>query len=184
MKKIRTFIAHPAPEEWIEIIGEALPTLREGLNSRVSWVKPENMHFTLKFLGSVEEEKLTGVDQVLKNIPVDNFKISAAGAGFFPGPENPYTIWIGIAEGTNQFCSTAAAVETGLKGLGFRPNKKSCHAHLTLGRVKRQAADDWKALAEKINHIGLPEAHLSIFNLYKSVLTPDGPVYSVLKKYS
>ena len=85
MKKIRTFIAHSVPEEWKEIIGEASASLREGLESRIAWVKPENMHFTLKFLGSIEEDKLAEVQGVLKKIPVVNFKISTAGAGFFPG---------------------------------------------------------------------------------------------------
>ncbi|NDV22442.1 RNA 2',3'-cyclic phosphodiesterase [Desulfovibrio sp. JC022] len=183
MKKIRTFIAHPVPGEWKERISEAYGPLREGLESKIAWVKPENMHFTLKFLGYVEEDKLAEVQGVLKKIPVVNFKMTAAGAGFFPASDKPHVIWIGLEQGAKEICSTAAAVESGLAKLGFEPNKKSCHAHLTLGRVKKAAQDDWAALAKKINGIELPEAQINGFTLYKSVLTPEGPVYSVLQEY-
>ncbi|ACS81429.1 RNA 2',3'-cyclic phosphodiesterase [Maridesulfovibrio salexigens] len=183
MKKIRTFIAHPVPEEWKEIIGEAYGSLREGLESKIAWVKPENMHFTLKFLGPIEESKLAEVQEVLKNIPVVNFKISTAGAGFFPALEKPHVIWIGLEQGAKEFCSTAATIESEMAKLDFKENRKSCHAHLTLGRVKKIAEDDWTVLAEKINSIKLPETEVNGFTLYKSVLTPDGPIYSVIKEY-
>ncbi|GKT33360.1 RNA 2',3'-cyclic phosphodiesterase like protein, partial [Aduncisulcus paluster] len=99
MKKIRTFLAHPVPEEWKTIIEEAYGSLREGLESKIAWVKPENMHFTLKFLGPIEESKLAEVQGLLKNIPVVNFKISTSEAGFFPALEKPHVIWIGLEQG-------------------------------------------------------------------------------------
>jgi len=183
MKKIRTFIAHPVPGEWKEGIGEAFGSLREGMNSRIAWVKPDNMHLTLKFLGSIEEDKLAEVQGVLKKIPVVNFKISTAGSGFFPAIEKPHIIWLGIDGGTKEYCANEDAVESAMTGLGFDPNKKSCHAHITLGRVKKAVEDDWNALAEKINNIKLPEAEINSFILYKSVLTPDGPIYSPIEEY-
>ncbi|WP_320174194.1 RNA 2',3'-cyclic phosphodiesterase [Maridesulfovibrio sp.] len=183
MKKIRTFIAHPVPEEWKGIIREASCSLHEGLKSKIAWVKPENMHFTLKFLGPIGEDKLAEVQGVLKKIPVVNFKISTAGAGFFPALEKPHVIWIGLEQGAKGFCSTAATIEYQMAKLGFEEKGKSCHAHLTLGRVKKIAKDDWVALAEKINGIDLPEAEINGFTLYKSELTPDGPIYSVLEEY-
>ena len=183
MKKIRTFIAHPVPGEWKEIIGKACGDLREGMQSRIAWVKPENMHLTLKFLGSIEEDKLAEVQGVLKKVPVVNFKISSAGSGFFPAIEKPHIIWLGIAGGTKEYCANEDAVESAMTGLGFEPNKKSCHAHITLGRVKRAAEDDWNILAEKINRIKLPDTEINSFILYKSTLTPNGPIYSIIEEY-
>ncbi|WP_320006432.1 RNA 2',3'-cyclic phosphodiesterase [Maridesulfovibrio sp.] len=183
MKKIRTFIAHPVPEEWKQIIGEAFSGLREGMQSRITWVKPENLHLTLKFLGSVEEDKLAEVQGVLKKVPVVNFKITTAGAGFFPAIEKPHIIWMGIAGGTKEYCANEAAIESAMTGLDFEPNKNECHAHITLGRVKRATKDDWSALAERINDIKLPEAEINSFILYKSTLTPEGPIYSAIEKY-
>ncbi|WP_321401623.1 RNA 2',3'-cyclic phosphodiesterase [Maridesulfovibrio sp.] len=183
MKKIRSFVAHPVPEEWKEIIRKSSASLRNGLQSKIAWVKPENMHLTLKFLGSVEEDKLAEVQGVLKKIPVVNFKITNAGAGFFPVQEKPHIIWLGIAEGTDTFCSTATKIDLEMAKLGFTKNRQSCHAHLTLGRVKKIADDDWNALAEKISSIELPATEINGFTLYKSELTPDGPVYSVIQEY-
>ncbi|HAS90338.1 MAG TPA: RNA 2',3'-cyclic phosphodiesterase [Desulfovibrio sp.] len=183
MTKIRTFIAHPVPEEWKRIIGESYGTLQEGLKSRIAWVKPENMHFTLKFLGSIEEDKLAEVQGVLKKIPVVNFKISTTEAGFFPALEKPRVAWIGLRKGGKEICANAAQVKTEMAKLGFEQNQKNCHPHLTLARIKKAADDDWAALAKKVSAIDLPEAEINDFTLYKSVLTPDGPIYSVIEEY-
>ena len=141
------------------------------------------MHFTLKFLGSIREDKLAEVQGVLKKIPVVNFKISTSGAVFFPALEKPHVIWIGLQQGDKEICANATSVEAAMNKLGFQENTKNYHAHLTLGRIKKIADDNWTALAKKISAIKLPEAEINGFTLYKSVLTPDGPIYSVLEEY-
>lgn len=183
MKKIRTFIAHPVPDQWKEILGNAFGELRQGVKSRVAWVKPENMHFTLKFLGSVSEDFIPALHKKLLEIPAVPFEMSAGNSGFFPGPEKPHVIWIGLGDGAKEICTNAAAVDEQLCALDFEKNTKPCHAHLTLGRVKKHAEDDWPDLIRRINAIELPRTTVTCFKLYQSVLTPQGPVYSVLHKY-
>jgi len=183
MKKIRTFIAHPVPETWKQILTETSTELRKGLDSRIAWVKPENMHFTLKFLGEMPEEQIPELHTALQKIPFAPFSISTGQTGFFPDQSKPRIIWIGLNQGADKFCTNAAAVDMALAELGFEKNQKPCHAHLTLGRVKKQAKDDWAALAEKINLIELPAAPIKSFTLYRSTLTPEGPIYSAIHKY-
>ncbi|WP_432734724.1 RNA 2',3'-cyclic phosphodiesterase [Maridesulfovibrio sp. FT414] len=183
MKKIRTFIAHPVPEEWREIIGTASAELHRGLKSRIAWVKPENLHFTIKFLGDVPEDTIPSLHAALQEIPFTPFDITAGNPGFFPGHENPRIIWIGMNRGAQEFCTNATEVDLKLANLSFERNQKAWHAHLTIGRVKTPAHDDWVALARRIKQIELPAAHISGFNLYQSILTPEGPEYSVLHTY-
>lgn len=183
MKKIRTFIAHPVPEQWKKALGDSMKDLAKGLESRIAWVKPENMHFTLKFLGEVPEDRISDIHTVLQKIPVAPFPISRAPAGFFPDTGKPRIIWVGLGQGSEEFCVNSSAIDKQLSSLDFELNPKSCHAHLTLGRIKKQAKDDWDALSEKINKIELPTEQVSNFTLYQSTLTPDGPIYSVIHKY-
>ncbi len=183
MKKIRTFIAHPIPEQWKQLIGNAYDELKEGLNSRIAWVKPDNMHFTLKFLGDIPEENISSLSRALQNIPISPFEISMGNPGFFPGPESPRIIWIDLDQGANELCANAQSVDSQLSSLGFDKNPKPCHAHLTLGRIKKLANDDWMDLSSRISKIKLPPAKITGFTLYRSYLKPEGPVYAELQKF-
>ena len=183
MKKIRTFIAHPVPEEWKERINEINSILKKSLDSKIAWVKPENMHFTLKFMGDVSEERIPDVHNALQTIEFTPTEITAGSAGYFPDLKKPRIIWIGLNKGAEKFCSTVATIDSMLGNLNFKTNQKECHAHLTLGRIKKHARDDWNMLLTQIDKFDFPPATLSTFALYKSKLTPDGPIYSVIHKY-
>ncbi len=183
MKKTRTFIAHPVPEQWKKIFDHTASDLAEGLASRIAWVKPKNMHFTLKFLGEITEDCIPDIHSALQKIPFAPFQISSAAAGFFPDTGKPRIIWRGLNQGAKEFCATSAVIDSQLSNLDFEMNQKACHAHLTLGRIKKQARDDWAALAERINRVELPVAQITNFTLYQSTLTPEGPVYSIIHKY-
>jgi 2'-5' RNA ligase len=183
MQKIRTFIAHPVPEEWKNKFLESAETLNQNLQSKIAWVKPENIHFTLKFIGEISEESVPQIDSALKEIPFKPFEISAGPAGFFPDPLNPRIIWIGLTNGSKEICDNAITIDNKLAELGFEKNTKPYHAHLTLGRVKKRAKDNWADLAEKISRIPLPVCTVTEFALYQSTLTPSGPIYTKLKAY-
>ncbi|CCO22681.1 RNA 2',3'-cyclic phosphodiesterase [Maridesulfovibrio hydrothermalis] len=183
MEKIRTFIAHPVPQQWKEILSAASAPLKLGLASRVAWVKPENMHFTLKFLGDVPADRIQEIHTALQKIPFAPFEITAGRSGFFPEQAKPRIIWLGLSRGADELCRNGAAIDLKLAELNFEKNQKPCHAHLTLGRIKKQAKDDWSALAERINQIKLPPAKVTSFTLYQSTLTPIGPIYSAIYKY-
>ncbi|SMF37025.1 RNA 2',3'-cyclic phosphodiesterase [Desulfovibrio gilichinskyi] len=184
MQKIRTFIAHPVPKEWEKALFDKAEMLNHNLQSKVAWVKPVNMHFTLKFLGDISEADIPLIDSVLKLIPFKSFEVGAGPGGFFPDQLKPRTIWIGLTKGSKEICDTATAVDNNLAHLGFDKNTKPYHAHLTLGRIKKQAKDNWIELARKISLISLPECTITELVLYQSELTPSGPIYTKLKTYT
>ncbi|OEU69242.1 MAG: 2'-5' RNA ligase [Desulfovibrio sp. S3730MH75] len=184
MQNIRTFIAHPVPEEWKNVLLENAELLNEGLQSKIAWVKPENMHFTLKFSGDIPEDAIPRVDPILKAIRFDPFEISTGPSGYFPSPIKPRVIWIGLTCGSKEICDNALAINNALAPLGFAKNTKPYHAHLTLGRVKKQAKDNWAALSDKIGNLSLPNSTISEFTLFQSELTPAGPIYTKLKTYT
>lgn len=184
MQKIRTFIAHPVPEEWEKALSDKAEMLNQNLQSKIAWVKPANMHFTLKFIGDIPETDIPLIDSALKQIQFKQFEVTAGPSGFFPDLLKPRIIWTGLTTGSKEICDNAIAVDDSLAQLGFAKNTKPYHAHLTLGRIKKQAKDNWAELSERINLIHLPECTITEMVLYQSELTPAGPIYTRLKTYT
>ncbi|WP_291329689.1 RNA 2',3'-cyclic phosphodiesterase [Desulfovibrio sp. UCD-KL4C] len=184
MQKIRTFIAHPVPEKWKKALSDKAEMLNHNLQSKVAWVKPVNMHFTLKFLGDISETDILLIDSVLKQIQFKPFKVNVGPGGFFPDPIKPRITWLGLTNGSKEICENAIAIDDGLEHLGFDKKTTPYHAHLTLGRIKKQAKDNWLELAEKVSGISLPECTIAEMVLYQSELTPEGPIYTKLKTYT
>ncbi|MBT7486354.1 MAG: RNA 2',3'-cyclic phosphodiesterase, partial [Rhodospirillales bacterium] len=73
-------------------VGLALPSdIRLRLQALCSgiagarWVKPENMHITLRFVGDVNGEDVEDLNDALADISCPPFNLSLAGVDFFGG---------------------------------------------------------------------------------------------------
>jgi RNA 2',3'-cyclic 3'-phosphodiesterase len=160
------------------------------LGSReIRWVHPEGFHLTLKFLGSVQEEKLPEVLNVMGQIvpPFSPFSVNVGGVGAFPNTRDPRVIWIGVHSMRDELALLQKAVEDGLQPLGFPREARAFHPHLTLGRFKSYgrrpdsgvSGDLGKWLMEnKRRECGRFEVKEVL--LMKSDLKPSGAVYTPL----
>lgn len=137
MKKKRIFIAVPVPSGIRKAATILQQKLGEGLDN-IQWVPGENMHFTLQFLGDVEELMIPGVCRCAQDA-VANFKpfqLHVIGAGAFPDLDRPRTLWLGTTEGSETLTQMNNAIGENLRTLPVRREKRSYHPHLTLGRVQ------------------------------------------------
>jgi RNA 2',3'-cyclic 3'-phosphodiesterase len=136
MAKTRTFIAVEAVDGVHAQAQAAIERLRP-LGSNVKWVEPENLHWTLQFLGDLRDEELAEVCRRVQKVVADMeaFSIMAAGVGAFPKTDRPRVLWLGAGEGSENFCKLQAAIEQNLEGMGFRGENRRFVPHLTLGRV-------------------------------------------------
>lgn len=182
---MRVFIAIEITKE----IQETLSKLQAELKTApagVKWINPKNIHLTLKFLGEVEEHKIPKIMQSLKKVS-SNFKpfaIELSAIGGFPTLQSPRIIWVGIEKGKEELKVLAGAIEDALIRLEFPKEARSLSAHLTIGRVKY--IKDKKAFSQKIcltRFSPLPQEVKSII-LFKSTLTPKGPIYEKLSEES
>ncbi|MFQ6084602.1 MAG: RNA 2',3'-cyclic phosphodiesterase, partial [Candidatus Aminicenantia bacterium] len=73
---MRTFIAVEISSEVREKIAQIQVEFKRG-DPDVKWVEPKNLHITLKFLGEVGEDKLSGVIEKtrLAVSGISNFKV-------------------------------------------------------------------------------------------------------------
>ncbi len=144
------------------------------------FVHKKNLHLTLKFLGEVEEKRLDGIKNKLKNVNVRKFKVRIEGTGVFPNEKFIRIVWVGLGP-EEKVIELQKKVDEEL--IEFSEQETRFKAHLTLARVKH--VKNKKNLLDflKNSNIG-GEFVVSEFSLIKSELTKDGPRYSVVETYA
>ena len=152
--------------------------------SPVRWVPPEQLHFTLRFLGEVSTRQAESVRRAVR-VPWDTcaFAASLAGIGLFPFSGAPRVIWLGVDEGREQMVALKAELDRRLAPLGFEPETRPFRAHLTLGRVKRQVAVSGPELRAMLSEQG-PETACWLVDrvtLYESRVSFRGATYHVVE---
>ena len=110
----------------------------QATGANVRWVKPEHLHLTLKFLGDVDLRDIPEVCAAMKRAAAHTppFTLRMVGAGAFPRPSQPRTVWIGADEGTEEIAVLHERIEIALAELGFRREHRRFRPHLTIGRVR------------------------------------------------
>jgi 2'-5' RNA ligase len=181
---MRLFVAMSLSSEIRERLAAVQDRLRRA-QADVSWVRPENIHVTLKFLGEAEEKRLPSILLALGEVSRVGtpFPMAVAGVGSFGG-RVPRVIWVGLRDGAQPLMDLARQVEGALARLGFPKEKREFTAHLTLGRVRspRNAETLLAALQEcRTEEFGAVAA--VAFELIQSELRPSGSVYTVLQQF-
>ncbi|GAB6164671.1 RNA 2',3'-cyclic phosphodiesterase [Thermostilla marina] len=181
--RIRTFVAVDLDPAIVDGAGRAIARLRTS-GADVKWVRPENMHLTLKFLGDVDARDVydvcRAVQQAVAELPP--FTVQVDGLGAFPTLDRPRVVWMGITEGGPQLIELADRVEQALVPLGFRREARKFRPHITLGRV-RGGGGAIRFLADMLRKNERYEVGMTAVDevvVYSSDLQPEGPVYKPL----
>ena len=181
---MRTFIAIKAADEIKQRIIEIQNELKS-INADIRWIKLENIHMTLKFLGEVEDSRIIEVCSIVEDAvkTTEKFELSIETSGVFPGQGLPKVIWIGVLEGLEFLAKSYRSLEESLYRAGFEKEKRNFSAHLTIGRIS--SARNIKNLLQKLEtlkSVRLGRMAVKAVFIMRSDLTPKGPEYSVIKK--
>ncbi len=183
-KTIRSFIAVDIPPDIQRAIGDRLSPLQKE-TPEVRWVKPLNLHLTLKFLGDVEPAQLDvwkeKLYEVFKN--EKRFFMEFSTLGGFPNLRVPQVLWIGVRSGEESLKNLAKKLEAVACALGFQKESRPFSAHLTLGRVKH--AKPLSVPVERLTELKfdfIPPIMVNHVTLYKSILTSGGAYYEPVEK--
>jgi len=181
---IRTFIALELPPAVISLLHKVQQDLKR-MNLRARWVRPGNIHITLKFLGDINPGDIDKIGAAMTAAAIEfpPVTLTVRGIGVFPGIKRPRVIWVGLGGGIRSLLSLQSRLEQELAGAGFPKDKRSFKAHLTLGRIKqsvnpaviRQMISEYATLSSD-------EFSCNQVILFKSDLKPSGAVYSKLKQ--
>ncbi len=147
-------------------------------------MKAANLHFTLRFLGDIPAESIGPLrDQLaVSTEKFGAFTICLSGLGGFPDLRRPRVIWIGADGELEKMNALAEKTEQGCHQAGFGSTDKPFSPHLTIGRVKKPM--DLRNLTAALQSISFRSERFLVDHLvvYKSVLTPAGPIYTPLEK--
>lgn len=185
MPRIRTFVAVELGASVAARAGDLINKLRVTA-AQVNWVKTQQMHLTLKFLGDVPDIETPDICRVVSRVAkgFEPFEITCRGVGAFPSNEHPRTIWIGIEDGAEALCELQAAIEGALKEeLGFPKEARRFQPHLTLGRVKHEPPStrgELTTLLEQAAHFDADLAVIDEVVVFASFLHRSGPDHEAL----
>lgn len=180
---IRTFIAVELGSSVTSRAAQLINRLQVS-DVKATWVKPQNMHLTLKFLGDVPDHEIPEicklVQQAVSDIP--SFELVFRGCGAFPTIENPRTVWLGVDEGGEEIGLVHEAIDIALKKLRFPRETRRFQPHLTLGRIRDSGpgvAELSRLIAENADFDG----DLSIVDevvTFASFLERNGPQHDAM----
>ncbi len=175
---MRAFVAVDLGSEEVSRAIQEVQRVLERSGADLKSVEPENLHFTLQFLGEISELEADMVTEALKGLVASPFTVSFKGVGYFPSSQRISVIWVGVDEGKEEFVSLAEKVFERLRPHNFRPDKKFV-PHLTICRVKTgRNKDKLLAAADKYRDTAIGTDTVSSVKLKVSQLTPRGPIYS------
>jgi len=141
---IRAFVAIELPAEARDYCDEVLARAKRLLASAqgaVRWIRPEGIHVTLKFLGSVPGEQVPELTQRLMTALTGQapFDVTLHDLGVFSSAESPRVIWLGLEGNLRALGQAQERVEEATGPLGYPRDKRPYRPHLTLGRVREDA---------------------------------------------
>ena len=149
---------------------------------KVTWVEPNAMHVTIRFLGEVDEARLGHLcTLVAPPMSIAPFEILWRGIGTFPHNKHPRALWLGVINGGAGLAAVEAEVTRRLAGSGMvELDDRALLPHLTLGRIKMAGEGvDWPKVlqAAELRNV---TSQVSRVTLYRSQLCQWGPNYTEL----
>ena len=175
---MRTFIAIFLTENVLDYLYEIENKLKKELPAKINWVAKKNLHFTLKFLGQIDEKNINSIKERLNRIRSNSFKIKLDKIGVFPDENFIRVIWVGLK--SKELGDLQKLVDYEL--LDLFPKEQEFVAHLTLGRVKN-IQDKEKFKKNLKIEIEEKEFEINEFYLVKSELHKEGPKYEVIERF-
>jgi len=182
----RTFIAINLTYE----LKNYLTVIKNNINipdTKIKWVNKNNFHITLKFLGYQSLEKIERIKKSLEEIVNlhNSFVMQLSPfIGCFPSLNNPRIIWVGIEKGIDNLKKLSDSINFSLSKRNLLEDKKEFSSHITIGRVK--FIKDKNLFFETLKNININQLlqNVKSLELMESQLTPTGPIYNIIEKYS
>lgn len=147
----------------------------------LKFVEPENVHVTLRFLGEVEPVVVERIVKVLDGVSFVPFDVELRGVGVFPSLRRINVVWVGIVRGVEELKKIFGLLEEGVVGLGLKQDRRGFSPHVTIARVRSgRGLEGLRRRVLELEGFEFGVVRADTLKLFRSVLTPRGPVYSVL----
>jgi 2'-5' RNA ligase len=169
---IRLFVGIELPEatrERLSILCAGLPGAK--------WVKPENLHLTLRFIGEVENGLAEDIDDALCRVRAPRFDLDLGGVGFFGKPAAARVLWAGVAK-SEPLSHVQMKVETAVQRAGLPAEERRFSPHITLARLKSAPLQRLRRYVGENADFRAGPIAVERFVLFSSFLSSSGAIYT------
>jgi RNA 2',3'-cyclic 3'-phosphodiesterase len=170
------------------VIIDNLLTIEEELRQTradITLVERRNLHFTVKFLGEIPENRVAEIDRRIGALALPKIEVGVRGLGAFPDMKRPRVIFAGASpEDEEAVSKSARQVIDALRGIGEEDNRPY-HPHITVARVRSPRNQEalLKVILDRSNS-DFGRTAMTALKLKSSTLTPNGPIYRDVREYA
>ncbi|MGD2126799.1 MAG: RNA 2',3'-cyclic phosphodiesterase [Desulfobacteraceae bacterium] len=185
--EIRSFLAFELPTDIKRIVDRVAGEVRR-FALEVRWVKTDNIHLTVVFLGRIKGEEIETIGKAVETVCLDHgpFDISLSGIGCFPNRRNPRVLWLGLEGDLERMAYFRDALQKQLKPFEIKLEKRPFKPHLTLGRFRKPNRSETRLheLMSAYSDLTSPVCSLNELILFRSDLNPGGAVYTKMLSWT
>ncbi len=150
----------------------------------IRWVPTDQLHCTLRFIGSCEEPLFYQIRETLEKVTVPAFTLNLKGVGYFPPRGKPRILWAGVTP-QEELISLRSAIDKVLRSAGIQNEGKKFHPHITLGRLKgNNSAPSIIPFLTQNSLFRTETFSVERFHLYSSILRPQGAQHRIEETYT
>lgn len=185
----RLFLAIPLPEHVRAQIEDLSTRLQKGVQftkARPSWVNTHSIHLTLAFLGGTPPAKVDAISAAALQVAggFSPLRIEIKRLGVFPDWHRPRVLWAGMRERTHQLETLQRSLNDALARIGFRPDSKPFHPHLTLARIKSLSGiEPLGSIVESHQDYRVTPFEAGELVLFRSELNPADAIHTPLGRF-
>jgi len=168
MTKRRVFIGINIPED----ISKNISSIQTGPEN-IKWVKPENFHITITFLGQIEDDIFNSIKKPLSEISFNQFKINLKSIGYWQSG----VLWIG-ASNWLELPNLKDQIDKKLLEIGIKIEPKPYVPHVTIARPKGRPMDkSLRSFIESNKNFSTTSFTAKEFVLFESIQDDQGSKY-------
>ena len=180
-KLIRTFIALDTPETVTKVALSLQSSVKVNPKA-VRWVRKENIHITLRYIGPTAPEEVEKINRLLSEIVGQNSDLSlnVSGTGCFPKKERPRILWLGVDGDVVELKLLVEMINSEMVQLGYPQEERNYSPHISIGRIRypqKVTPDVTDFLSAEYEPISW---NIPKIIFYQSELLPSGAIYSIL----
>jgi 2'-5' RNA ligase len=150
--------------------------------TRVTWVVPNRLHLTIRFIGEADAGLAGTVIAALdRPLARRRFAMTIGGIGAFPTTSRPRALWVGARSDDGGLRWIEQEVTARLRGVGVAPEGREFRPHITLARVRNKARLRVGPLLEGLTDSVLGTTWVEAITLFESRLTQKGPEHVPLR---
>ena len=185
---MRLFVGIALGDELVRRLHVLLDALHERAaemapRARITWVPPERLHVTVRFIGNADEDRARAIRSALEApLTVKPFDLIVAGVGTYPKGRPPRVIWAGISQGSSELQRMEHEMSGRLERLGIAREARDYRPHVTLARVRDSAGLRVSPLLQGLSEGVLGTSRVDAATLFESRLAPKGPAYISLQR--